>query len=271
MSVTNIGAFDQRQLLPPMQAVDSVQGGSQFTWSTPAMPDTDSQSGADKVSFSQTGQFMSQLSQLQKNNPTLFSEVTSNISHDLCSQASSSGEPTTNHSLKALSQQFAQASQSGSTTSLAGPSQQPQCVSAETQASQIVGGLDTNKDGTVSLAESGLTAEAFAKVDGAGLGYLTPGAIANAISDGRSEVGPLTQAGLPSRAKATNQTSSCADVSTGAHMPLNVRTGLSAYQGQSTSLTANEVDLDAWQLTSNNQMPVASTASSQTTPFAVTV
>lgn len=63
----------------------------------------------------------------------------------------------------------------------------------EALASSVAAGLDGDGDGTISVEESGLTAEGFGKVDGNGDGILTAPEIASAIRDKRDEAGYFTE------------------------------------------------------------------------------
>jgi len=110
MSISGISGYDYDQM-----AINGVQGVGQTDAATPATPATFApQPTQDQASFSQAGQLMSQLQQLQTTDPAKFKAVTQKISDDLAAQAQSGGNPM----LTKLSQKFAQASQSGSMDSL---------------------------------------------------------------------------------------------------------------------------------------------------------
>lgn len=73
------------------------------------------------------------------------------------------------------------------------PGKGAQAGHLEALASRVAAGLDADGSGSVSLAESRLTAEGFAKVDGNGDGFITDAEIASAIRDRRDEAGAFLQ------------------------------------------------------------------------------
>jgi hypothetical protein len=131
MSVSSVNGYDpsqqtqqsqqsqQMQQMQQMQALLGIQGINPNSATTSLATNLTAPSTTDQVNFSQTGQLMSQLSQLQKSNPSEFSAATQQISQELSSQAQNCADPRESQKLAAFSQQFAQASQTGSMSPLA--------------------------------------------------------------------------------------------------------------------------------------------------------
>jgi len=122
MSVSSISGYDpvqQMQQMQQLQALLGIQGNGANSPASSLATSLTFPSTSDQANFSKTGQMMSQLSQLQKSNPSEFSAVTQKISQDLGSQAASCGDAQESQRLTAFSQKFAEASQTGSMAPLA--------------------------------------------------------------------------------------------------------------------------------------------------------
>ncbi|GEM_PF-2116030 len=97
--------------------------------------------------------------------------------------------------------------------------------SGEAQASSVAARLDADGNGSISLAESGLTSEGFGKVDGDGDGVLTAPEIANAIRDKRDEAGVFLQGQTETTAASTETASVSAETGTDSEVAASTSTG----------------------------------------------
>ncbi|WP_243363004.1 hypothetical protein [Fundidesulfovibrio terrae] len=112
MNVSSVSSYNPLSAIYGIQQVDSSDIASNLNSSDSI------QSSGDKTKFSQMGQMMSELMQLQSTDPDKFKEVAQKISDDLAAQAASSSDSTQTSMLSEMSTKFATAAKTGSMDSL---------------------------------------------------------------------------------------------------------------------------------------------------------
>jgi hypothetical protein len=113
MSVGSVSTYNPLSSIFSLQQASSGQISSNLTASNAALP-----ASGDSAQFSQMGQMMGSLAQMQSTDPTQFKEIASKISTDLATQASSATSATQTSILNDLSAKFATAAETGSMSSL---------------------------------------------------------------------------------------------------------------------------------------------------------
>jgi len=169
------------------QSVNDVLAQGQSAAQTQTVTDTLDQGAGTQALASPAAMSMSQLQNLAKSDPTRFKAVTLNISDQLASEAKSDTNPQQSKLLESLSGKFAEASKSGSMSSLEFHKENQQHANSSSAFSKYSGQENSGMSGVFSQVGS-IISNALSSVGSTAAAASTTGStVASVAASGGTE------------------------------------------------------------------------------------